>query len=236
MHIQGSVLQDICVSILSQHDVPAGDAELVANTLVEANLRGYDSHGVIRLPLWVEGLTRGTIKARPNIKIKTQKAASALVDGDYGLGPVVGEYVTKLAMDRAQEFGISAVSVQHASHLSMLSYYAEKAARKKLIAIIMTNTEPAMAPHGGREKILGTNPICIAVPAEPNPHILDISSSIVARGKLLVAKSKKESIPEAWALDKSGKPTTNPADALDGALRSASTRQPSAFTRHSHAS
>lgn len=219
MIISSSELCEICTSILTKAQVPPSDAGLVADVLVEANLRGHDSHGVIRLPLWVEGLRNSTVKAQPKIKKTNEQGAAIAIDGDYGLGPVVATRGREFVESLAEQFGIGIVSIRKASHLGMLSYYAETTAANGFICIITTNTEPAMAPFGGRERILGTNPICIAAPSRRFPIVLDMSSSVVARGKLLVAKSRGSSILESWALDKTGKPTTDPAAALEGALR-----------------
>jgi L-2-hydroxycarboxylate dehydrogenase (NAD+) len=219
MIIAATALHQLCVEVLQRHRVPSGDSDLVAAALVDANLCGFDSHGVIRLPLWSDGLKRRTINSRPSIRRVLETEATALIDGDYGLGPVVGEYARKLVQEKAQRSGIAVVSVRHASHLSMLSFYGGRLALAGLIGLIVTNTEAAMAPFGGRDRVLGSNPLCVAVPGREFPIILDISSSIVARGKLLVAQANGDTIPDTWALDADGHPTTDPRAALDGALR-----------------
>lgn len=219
IYVQKNALHEICVTIIMRHGVNSDDAALVSEALIEANLRGCDSHGVIRLPLWMQGLNNRTINPSPRVGFVSEGTVTALVDGDCGLGPVVGEFARKVVADKAKKHGIAIVSVRHASHLGMLTFYAEKLAEDKLASIILTNTEPAMAPFGSAERILGTNPICLAAPSLPRPIIVDMSSSVVARGKLLVAQAKNSPIPETWALDKLGRPTTSAEEALNGALR-----------------
>lgn len=140
------------------------------------------------------------------------------MDGDRGLGPVVGVHASNRAISRARDVGMCAVCVRGASHIGMLGYYAEMMAQRRMIGICMTNTEPGVAPFGGAEKVLGTNPLAIGIPSRKEPLILDMSTSVVARGKIVLAKERGEMIPEGWAVDRDGKITTDPKEALDGAL------------------
>lgn len=216
--VSNKELLDLSKKIFMLRGVPERDASVVGTALVEANLRGHDSHGVIRIPKWVLGLETGAIN--PLCKVKTIKhlAGGAVLDGDRGLGPVVGVIASRIAMFKAKDTGISAVSIRRASHIGMLGYYTELIAKEGMIGICMTNTEPGMAPFGGAEKILGTNPISIGIPSRNNPLILDMSTSVVARGKIVLAKEKGESIPEGWAVNRNGEITTDPAEALEGVL------------------
>lgn len=204
--------------ILMSRGVPEKDSNVVSDALVEANLRGHDSHGVIRIPKWIIGIEAGAINPLCKVKEIRETCGVALLDGDHGLGPVVGIKASSVAVCKAKKIGISLVSVRKASHLGMLAYYTEFMAKKGMIGICMTNTEPGVAPYGGAEKILGTNPLSIAVPTRGNLIILDMSTSMVARGKIVLAIEKGEEIPEGWAIDKDGKITKNPKKALEGAL------------------
>ena len=211
-------LLDLSKKIFMSKGVPEKDTMTVSDALVEANLRGHDSHGVIRIPKWVVGLETGAINPLCRVKTIKQMAAGAVLDGDRGLGPVVGVAASNIAIFKAREAGICAVSVRRASHIGMLGYYADIIANNAMIGLCMTNTEPGMAPFGGAEKVLGTNPIAIGIPNRNKPLILDMSTSVVARGKIVLAKEKGEEIPEGWAINKDGEITKDPKEALEGAL------------------
>ena len=194
------------------------DAQFVTDVLVEANLRGHDSHGVVRVLKWAGGLKAGAINSRCQPHVVRETLGTALLDGDRGLGPVVAKVANDLTAKKAQEIGIGMVSVRRASHIGMLQYYPERLASKGFIGVVMSNTESGMAPFGGIDKILGTNPLSIAVPTRDGPMVLDMSTSQVARGKIVIAKNRGQRIPEGWAIDEHGRPTTDPDAALAGAL------------------
>lgn len=211
-------LLDLVKKIFMSKGVPEKDANVVSDALVEANLRGHDSHGVIRIPKWTAGLEAGAINPLCKVKTIKETAAGAILDGDRGLGPVVGVTASNIAIFKAKEAGICAVSVKRASHIGMLAYYPELMTNKGVIGICMTNTEPGVAPFGGAEKVLGTNPMAIGIPSRDSPLILDMSTSVVARGKIVLALEKGEAIPEGWAMNRDGEITKDPREALDGAL------------------
>jgi L-2-hydroxycarboxylate dehydrogenase (NAD+) len=211
-------LTSIVARIFEGFGTSESEADLVSKTLVEANLCGHPSHGVIRVLKWAEGLKTGAINPRPAPRIVKQSEGSALVDGDCGLGPVVADMAVNLVAGKARNCGIAMVSIFRASHIAMLQYYTRNLVRDRLVGIVMTNTESGMAPFGGIDKILGTNPVSIGVPGRAAPLILDMSSSQVARGKIVIAKSCGERIPDGWAIDSEGRPTNDPDAALEGAL------------------
>ena len=182
---------------------------------------------MIRAPKWADGLAAGAINANCSPAIVAESVGAALLDGDRGLGPVVASHAVDLASTKARAIGIGVVAVRRASHIAMLQYYVDKMARSGLIGITMTNTESGVAPFGGIDKILGTNPIAIGIPSRSLPLILDMSTSQVARGKIVVAKSRGERIPDHWAIDGAGQPTTDPDEALAGG--STSHRRPQGF-------
>jgi len=218
LYVSSDRLRALAETIFRKRDVPRKDAVLVADILIEANLRGHHSHGVIRIPSWVKGLDCGALKSVCQPSVVRDKGATALIHGDYGLGPVVAQKATDLVLQKAKNFGIGLVSVSKASHIGILQYYSQWLADKGVIGIVLTNTEPGVAPFGSRQKILGTNPLTISVPSAGTPYLVDMSTSVAARGKIVNALERGESIPEGWAIDEDGNPTTNPTDALQGSL------------------
>ncbi len=211
-------LRDLTERIFRAQGVKDSDARFVTDVLVEANLRGHDSHGVIRVLKWVTGLQSGAINARCSPQHVQETAGACLVDGDCGLGPVVAKIANDIAAQKAREQGVGMVSVRRASHIGMLQYYPELLASEGLIGVVMSNTESGMAPFGGIDKILGTNPLAIGVPTRSGPMVLDMSTSQVARGKVVIAKNRGQQIPVGWAIDANGQSTTDPDEALEGAL------------------
>ncbi len=212
-------LKRVSIEILTAIGVPRENADVVADHLVEANLRGRDSHGVLlRLPRLIKGIKTGAINPSGKIKLIHETPATALLDGGLGIGQIVSLKAMELAIEKAKEVGIGVVSVRRASHIGFLGYYSEYAAKKGMIGIAFTNTEPAMAPTGGAEPVLGTNPITIGIPTRNAPIVIDMAASVVARGKILDYMRKGRRIEKGWAIDKEGTPTEDPAAALEGAL------------------
>ena len=205
--------------VLERLEVPARDARQVAECLLLAELRGVDSHGLVRLPVYAARIQAKVVKARPAITVESRYAAVALVDGDNGLGPVVGCRAMEAAMDLAERSGAGFVGVRHSNHFGAAAYYVAKAIERGYIACAISNAPPNMAAFGGRERFLGTNPMAVGIPAgEEKPLIFDASSSVVARGKIIMAAHRNLPIPEGWAIDPLGRPTTDAAEALAGAV------------------
>jgi LDH2 family malate/lactate/ureidoglycolate dehydrogenase len=205
--------------VFERLDVPAKDAREAAACLVKAELRGVDSHGLVRLPVYARRVQAGAVNARPDIRTVASAAAAALVDGDNGLGPVVASHAMGVALDLARRQGTGFVGVRGSNHFGPAAYYVEKAVGEGLIGLAISNAPPNMAPFGGMLRFLGTNPVAIGVPAgEEAPLIFDASTSVVARGKIIVAAHTKTPIPEGWAIDPDGYPTTDPDQALAGAV------------------
>lgn len=212
-------LFDYGCRVLERLDVPADDAREVSGCLTKAELRGVDSHGMVRLPVYSRRLQAGVVNARPVIQRLASGTAAALIDGGNGLGPVVGARAMEAALDLAREHGTGFVGVRNSNHFGPAAYYVEKAVSRGCIGFAISNAPPNMAPFGGRTRFLGTNPIAIGVPAgEEHPLIFDASTSVVARGKIIVAAHSKKPIPEGWAIDPDGYPTTDPEQALAGAV------------------
>jgi LDH2 family malate/lactate/ureidoglycolate dehydrogenase len=212
-------LFDFGCRVLERLDVPARDAREVAGCLIKAELRGVDSHGVVRLPVYARRVKAGVVEARPDVRITPVGTASVLVDGGNGLGPVVAARAMDAAVDLARAHGTGVSGVRQSNHFGPAAYYVERAIGAGLIGIAISNAPPNMAPFGGRTRFLGTNPVAIGIPAgEEDPLIFDASTSVVARGKIIVAAHTGEAIPEGWAIDPDGHPTTNPEQALAGAV------------------
>jgi L-2-hydroxycarboxylate dehydrogenase (NAD+) len=193
------------------------EASATAEVLTKGDLRGFGSHGLLRLPYIMRALKRGTIVTNAKVKVIKETPATALLDGGHGLGHHVAARAMRLAIERAKKQGIGAVGVRNSNHFGIAGYYAEMAMRKGLIGIVTTTTDALVHPWGGVEPLLGTNALAIGIPSKP-PVLLDMAMSVAARGKLVKAMKEGKSIPEGWAIDSEGRPTTDPKKGLDGAL------------------
>ena len=193
------------------------EASATAEVLTEGDLRGVASHGLLRLPYILRALRRGTIIAGAKVKVVKETPATALIDGGHGLGHHIATRAMKLAIEKAKKCGVAAVGVHNSNHFGIAGYYAELAMREGLIGIVTTTTDALVHPWGGVEPLLGTNALAIGIPSEP-PVLLDMATSVAARGKLVEAMKKGKPIPEGWAIDPKGKPTTDPKKGLEGAL------------------
>ena len=186
-------------------------ARLTAENLIFANLRGVDSHGVIRLKIYAERLRAGGFKPKVRSKIISEQESSALIDACHGMGQVAAAAAMKLAIAKAKKTGMAVVSVRNSNHFGASAFYAMRALEHGMIGFAATNAGPTMAPTGGREGRLGNNAMAIAVPAgEFPPIVLDMATGAVAWGKIFVAQQEKKKIPATWALDKHGVPTDDP--------------------------
>jgi len=212
-------IHEFCCAILEKLKVPREDAKEVADCLLQADLRGVDSHGMIRLPVYAERIRKGVVNPRPMPKVVRSSARTALLDGDNGLGAVVGSKAMEEAIKLAADGSISFVGVRRSNHFGIAAFYVQKAVRKGLIGCAASNAPPHMAPFGGRTRFLGTNPFSVGIPAgEQPPLIFDASTSVVARGKIIVAAKEGKAIPTGWAIDRDGNPTTDAKGALAGSV------------------
>jgi len=210
-------LKDFSIQVFTHFDVSKKDAEQAADVLSLSDLRGIDSHGVARLHTYFDMLTLGKINARPNIKIVRDKKSVCTVDGDNGLGLVVGPKANEIAMDKASQHGSGWVSVCNTNHYGIASYYSLKALERDMIGWSMTNTTKLVAPLWGAERMLGTNPISIAFPGLKNlPIVIDLATSAAAYGKIEIAKRKGAPIPKGWIINQHGEMTTDPNDMING--------------------
>ncbi|UUT34574.1 Ldh family oxidoreductase [Microbacterium elymi] len=205
--------------VLETFGVPTPDAELVADSLVVAEEWGHPSHGMLRLPWYVERLRTGRIEAVTRMEVLNDTGALVSVDGHSGVGQVVAARAMDLAVERAKVHGVGVVGVRNSNHFGTAAYFTRRAAAAGCAAILTTNGSPAMAPWGGMDKAVGANPWSFATPdGQGDAAVLDIANTGVARGKIYAAAEKGEPMPEGWALDSSGHPTTDPAAALGGGV------------------
>ena len=218
--VKAKDLLDFCTNILKSVGVSEENARIVAENLVMANLRGVDSHGVARLPTYVERVLRGYIDPQGPIEIVKEHGATALIDAHNNFGQVAAMHAVNLVVEKVKRLGVSCIGVRNANHFGMAAYYVLKLAEKRLIGMALSNGPPAIAPWGGKKAMLGTNPICIGFPIGKGEDaiVLDMAVSTVARGKIRLAALKGEKIPEGWAFDENGNSTTDPAAALKGTL------------------
>ena len=212
-------LETFCVQVLQRLGVPQEEAEITARTLVAANLRGVDTHGVTRLPAYAAKLKGGALKPSVNLTTEKETIATALLDGHDGIGQVISYRAMQMAIRKAKEAGVSYVAVKNSNHLGACAYYPMMALEYDMIGFTATNASPRLAPTGGVERLFGNNPWSIAVPAGRRPPVvLDMANSVVAAGKIRTLQREGKPIPEGWALNKHGEPTTDPAEALKGIL------------------
>lgn len=204
-------LKKFTAALLTAAGSDHAEALVVADNLINANLRGIDSHGLVRIGDYIERIKNGVIISPGTTTVLRSMPATALLDGGNGWGAVVGRQAMDMAIEKAQTHGVGVVTVVNSNHFGYAGYYGEMALAKDMIAIVMTNSTPLMIPTGGREIALGTNPICICAPAGTEaPFLYDGATTVVARGKVTVAAKKGAKIPLTWGVDAAGKPTDDP--------------------------
>ena len=196
--------------VLVAAGVPRGDAALVAECLVAANLAGVDSHGVVRLAHYVQRLENGTIRARPEISFVHTAPALGIVDGGDGLGHVVTSLACTHAAHLADECGTGTVLVRNSSHFGMAGFYVRRLVAQGYAAIVMTATDALLIPYGARRPFFGTNPLAIGFPTDGIPVVLDMATTSIPYGKVALAKTEGKPIPSDWGFDEAGCPTTDP--------------------------
>lgn len=206
-------------TLFEAYQLTESDARTASRALVRASLRGVDSHGVARVPMYCARLRRGVTNPTPEIKVTRVAAAAVLVDGDDGLGLVVGPRAMDAAIAIARENGIGLAGVKRSGHYGMAALYILQAVEAGCVALAFTNASPALPVWGGRTPFLGTSPFAAGAPTgEAAPFVLDMACSTVARGKLKFAAQRGEPIPEGLALDRQGRPTTDGAEAFQGVV------------------
>ena len=211
-------LSEFCEAAATAAGFEPGDARILGDSLVDAELRGIPSHGLVHLPMHIEELERGLLKARPNVHVVKDSGATVVLEGDSGLGQRLSIEATDLAMERASKFGAGIVGVRNSGSFGVAGYYPLRTANRGMIGFSLQNTTSHLAPPGSVEALIGNNPFAVALPAGDVPIVLDIACSSVARANLIMAAKNKEKIPLGWAIDPDGQPTDDPEQALIGSL------------------
>ena len=215
--MKSAKLKKLISNIFIKHGLIKNHANICADALVNAELVGAPSHGVSRLKMYCDRINKKVINPKPKIKIKNISKSISVVDADNSIGFVAAEIGIKKTIENAKKTGFGLVGIKNSGHYGLSGYYVEQAVKKDLLTFAFTNAPPAIAPHGGKKTIFGTNPICFGSPTNNNiPFILDTSMSIINRGKIRVAAKLNKSIPKGVALDKFGNQTTNAKEALSG--------------------
>ena len=187
--------------ILKKLGASEEDSELVAEATIDADLKGFSSHGLGRFPQYLISIESGTINLKDNITIEKETPAIALINGNSGFGQAVAYKAMKLAVKKAKEVGIGCVGVHNSNHFGVTGFYSDIAVKEGVIGTVLANTDPAIAPFGASEALIGTNPIAIGIPSDSYIAV-DMATSVTARGKILESKRKGLELPEGWALDK----------------------------------
>ncbi len=210
-------LKGFCRDIFLHMGCPENDAEIAAEVLVAADVRGIDSHGVARLIGYVRLWEAGRINAKPAIKVVHETPSTAVVDGDAGLGLVVAPYAMKVAIEKAKNAGTGWVSVKNSNHFGIAGQHAMQALAYDMVGLAMTNASPLVAPTFATERMLGTNPIAVAIPADQQPpFVADFATTTAANGKLEVLQRKNQKAPLGWIQNADGVPSDNPHELKEG--------------------
>ena len=211
------VLKNKIINIFKKHKLSSEHALVCANAIINAELVGAPTHGLSRLKMYCDRINKKVINPQPKLKIKKISQSISQIDADNSIGFVAADIGIKQAIKNAKKTGIGIVGIKNSGHYGLSGYYAEQAVKKNLLVFCFTNAPPAIAPHGAKKSLFGTNPICFGTPTSSKvPFILDTSVSVINRGKIRVAERTGKKIPEGVALDKFGKPTTNAKKALAG--------------------
>ena len=212
VRVDAGELRRFATEVFVKVGMPPEDAEIEADVLLWANLRGVDSHGVLRIPWYVQNVDDGVFNTAPNIRVERETPATILTEGDRAFGPIVTVFAMNRVIGKAKEIGICWGIIRNTTHQGALGYYALMPAEQDMAGIASVCSPPNMAPFGAKAKGVHNSPIAIAVPAKKrDPLLLDMATSIVAGGKLSLAEDKGESIPVEWSLDPEGNPTTKPS-------------------------
>lgn len=219
-HISNADLRDLAIRALTSASASPADAEAIADVLVAADLYGIHTHGVQRIPQYIDRVRVGGVNIRPEVRVDRVAPAVSMVDGDNGIGPLVGSRSLDAALAGARETGIGASFVRNSNHFGPVMPYLHRAAREGFAAIIASNATTTIAPWGGKETKIGNNPLGWGMPCPSgDPILFDVALSVVARAKIRAAATTGARIPDTWATDTNGRPTTDPTAALNGFLQ-----------------
>ncbi|WP_138418180.1 Ldh family oxidoreductase [Aquibacillus sediminis] len=211
-------IYNLSKNILVSYGITEEEAKATVNSLLDAELSGVSSHGLMRLKSYAQRIEAGVINVKPDIRIDKDLDSVLLIDGDNGLGQVVAHKTLKICFDKLENNSSVTAVVKNSNHFGTTAFYSKQVADKGYLSIISSNAGPTMAPWGGYEPLLGTNPLGASFPAENSNFVLDIASSASAKGKIRAIKNKGESIPKGWALDHQGYDTEDPEQAINGTM------------------
>lgn len=207
-------LKKMCDLVFEKFGFQLEDSETITDVLLLSDLFGIESHGIQRLVKYYTEIKSGLINVKSEPKIVKETPVSVTLDGQAGMGQLIAKKAMNMAIEKAQTSGIGMVTVRNSNHYGIAGYYARMAEQKGLMGISMTNSPAVIVPTFGKEAMLGTNPIAIAMPAEPYPFLMDMATSVVTRGKVEVYNKRQEPLPKGWALNANGEDTTDPKDIL----------------------
>lgn len=220
LRVNADTLKKCCDAIFTAIGMTGAEAGLVSDSLIQADLMGMNSHGVMRVPAYVRRIEAGATRARSTVAIVKETGTTTLIDGHNGMGQVIAAKAMQLCLEKADQAGVAFAAVRGSNHFGMASTYSTMALSRDMIGMVFTSpAAKLMAPWGGAEPILDNNPFSFAVPSgREYPVVLDMATTVVARGKIAVAAKKGEKIPLDWALTAAGLPTDDPAEAFNGIL------------------
>ena len=218
MRFSSCYLKGYCQRLMEKHGIDADCAETVADMLLDAELTGVATHGVSRLAIYLERVDKGLVSKRNDARIVRESPSAVAIDAGNSLGAVGAKFAMETCIRKARSTGCCFAAVKNSNHFGAAAYYTRMAAEACMIGFCCTNLTAKIAPHGAAEPFMGTDPISVAVPSDAFPVVLDMTPSVVALGKLILAQKLGKDIPLGWALDKDGNPTTNPAAGRVGSL------------------
>lgn len=205
-------------AIFERAGIAPDSARTIASSLIGADLEGIPSHGVMLVPMYVERLRAGSVSGRTHAEIVHDRGAAVVLDAQHMLGQLSSHQAVQILVERAARHGLASVAVRNAFHFGTAGYWARAVAGHGLIGIALSNTRPLMPPPGGAERVVGNNPLAVAFPSNDEPLVVDLAMSATAMGRIRLAEASGKPIPEGWATDAEGRPTTDPAAAIKGML------------------
>ena len=219
IRIHHDEVKSFCMAVFERLGVRPQDAAIWADVLVQTSLRGVDSHGVLVLPMYAAMIEAGGIKVSSQIEIMNDSGPTVVLDGRHGIGQVIAKQAMEMALDRAQQFGLSLITVRNSNHFGRAGFYAAKSLSRDMLGMAVTNAGPALAAWGGKTKVIGSNALAIAVPAGKElPIVFDTAAGAAAAAKIFVAAERGERIPADWMLDRDGNPTEDPNALFTGGV------------------
>lgn len=215
------IIEQIMIQLLVKYGVPQNDAKIVSEVLITADQLGIDSHGVNRLkPIYLDRIREGILNPITKIEVVKDKAATAVIDGNNGMGHVIAKFAMQKAIDKAKIYGLGMVAVRNSTHYGIAGYYSLMATQENMIGITGTNARPSIAPTFGVENMMGTNPMTFGIPTDEDfPFLLDCATSVTQRGKIEIYAREKKDVPLGWVIDEQGNSKTDSVEILDDLIK-----------------